>query len=91
MAAHQDISRAELANWDASARAWLQSADQAKELQHKKTTLILNDASLLVNNESEPYVSVMKAWTAALEAMNNLIIGIPQRVQDGSALLAISS
>ena len=90
-AAQQEISRNDLASWDASARAWLQSADQAKELHHKQTMLILKNANVPVNNEPETYASVMKAWTVALEAMDNLVLGLPQRVQDGSALLAISS
>ncbi|KAH8597426.1 hypothetical protein B0O99DRAFT_507860 [Bisporella sp. PMI_857] len=91
VAALQDITRAELANWDASARAWLQSADEAKILQHKQTMLILNNASVPVNNEADTYTSVIKAWTSALEAMNNLAKGMPQMVQNGAALLAISS
>ncbi|KAE9373081.1 hypothetical protein N431DRAFT_544236 [Stipitochalara longipes BDJ] len=91
LAAHQDISRNDLANWDASARAWLQSADQAMEQQYKQTMLILNNTCIPVNNEPETYASVMKAWTVALEAMNNLVKGMPQRVHDGAALLAISS
>jgi hypothetical protein len=52
-AAQQDISRSDLANWDASARTWLQSSDQAKTLQHMQTMLILNNASVPVNNEPE--------------------------------------
>jgi hypothetical protein len=91
VAAKQDISRENLACWDASARAWLQSADQAKEFQHKQAMLILSNASVPVNHECETYTSVTKAWIAALEAMNSLVKGIPQRVQDGVALLAISS
>ncbi|KAF4637469.1 hypothetical protein G7Y89_g614 [Cudoniella acicularis] len=91
IAAKQEISRADLGNWDASVRAWLQSADQAKARQHKQTMLIINNASVSVNSEPETYSSVMKAWIAALEAMNNLVKGVPQRVQDGAALLAISS
>jgi len=91
VAAQQEISRSDLANWDASARAWLQSADEAKAVQHKQTMLILDNASVPVNNEPDTYTSVMKAWTGALEAMGNLINGMPQRVQDGAALLAISS
>lgn len=87
----QEISRAELARWDASARAWLQSADEAKSLQQKQTRLILDNASVPVNNEPDTYSSVLKAWQVALEAMNNLAKGMPQTVQDGAALLAISS
>ncbi|PMD20098.1 hypothetical protein NA56DRAFT_627892 [Hyaloscypha hepaticicola] len=91
LAAQQDISREELARWDASARAWIQSADQAKILQHKQAMLIMSNASVPVNREHDVYTSVMRAWTAALEAMNNLIKGVPQRVQEGAVLLAMSS
>ncbi|PQE07534.1 hypothetical protein CJF30_00007275 [Rutstroemia sp. NJR-2017a BBW] len=91
VAAQQDISRDDISSWDASARAWLQSADQAKPLQHTQTMLILNNAGIPVNNTADIYRSVMKAWTAALEAMNSLVKGMPQRVQDGAALLAFSS
>lgn len=90
-AAQQEISRTDLANWDSSARAWLLSADEARCFNHKQTMLILNNANMPVNNEPEPYKSVMKAWVVALEAMDNLVRGLPQRVQDGAALLAISS
>lgn len=44
-----------------------------------------------INNETGVYESFMKAWKVALQAMNNLINGIPQQVQDGAALLGISS
>jgi hypothetical protein len=91
VAAKQEISRTDLANWDASARAWLQSADQAKERQHKQMILILNNASIPINSEPNTYKSVMKAWTTALKAMESLIKGMPQQVQDGAALLGISS
>ncbi|KAH8766304.1 hypothetical protein F5882DRAFT_474294, partial [Hyaloscypha sp. PMI_1271] len=90
-AAQQDITRSELSSWDASARAWIQSADQAKILQHKQAMLIVNNASVPINREHDVYTSVMRAWTAALEAMNNLIKGVPQRVQEGAVLLAMSS
>jgi hypothetical protein len=91
VAAQQEIPRNDLANWDASARAWLQSADQAKEREHKQMMLILNNASIPINNELNTYSSVMKAWTTTLRAMESLLKGMPQQVQDGAALLGISS
>lgn len=91
LAAQQDILRADLGNWDASARSWLQSADQAKAREHKQLMLILENASIPVNNEPNLHTSVTKAWTTALQAMNNLVQGIPQQVSDGAALLGISS
>lgn len=87
----QDISRSDLASWDASAQAWLQSADQAKASQHKKTMLILSNVGLPVNNKVDTYKSVIKAQTAALEAMDNLVKGIQQTVYDRAAFLAILS
>lgn len=51
--------------------------------------LITDNASIPVSNEPDSYTSVIKAWTAALAAMNNLARGMPQVVQDRAALLAI--
>ncbi|KAL3422791.1 hypothetical protein PVAG01_04538 [Phlyctema vagabunda] len=87
----QEISRTELADWDASARAWLQSADQAKTLQHNQLKVILNGVNIPINNVPDMYDSVIKAWTAALKGMDNLLRGMPQRVSDGAALLGMSS
>ncbi|KAM3077388.1 hypothetical protein ACMFMG_006735 [Clarireedia jacksonii] len=91
MAAQQIITREQLAAWDASARSWLHTADSAKRLQHTQLMLIMNNISMPVNSSNEPYESVMKAWISAMDAMENLVQGIPQRVHDGTILLAISS
>lgn len=91
MAAQQIITREQLAAWDASARSWLHTADSAKRLQQTQLTLIMSNISMPVNFSNEPYESVMKAWISAMEAMEHLVQGIPQRVQDGTILLAISS
>jgi hypothetical protein len=91
MAAQQQLSRTDLANWDASARAWLQSADHVKARQHKQMMLILESAQVPVNTESSTFKSVMLAWSSALTAMDNLIRGMPQQVRNGAALLGISS
>ncbi|KAH7400316.1 hypothetical protein BKA64DRAFT_479286 [Cadophora sp. MPI-SDFR-AT-0126] len=91
LAAQQEISRTDLGNWDSSARAWLQIADQVKERQQKQLMLILNNTDLPINTTNNVFESVMSAWKTALIAMDNLVKGIPQQVQDGAALLAISS
>jgi hypothetical protein len=91
-ASRQPFSREELGKWDSSARAWLQCGDQAKMLQHDQLKVILNNlTSLPVNDEPSVYESVVKAWTSALRAMGCLVRGSPQRVQDGSTLLVMSS
>lgn len=51
VAANQGVSRTELAQWDASARAWLQIADEAKRFEQKQLMLILNNVSLPVNRD----------------------------------------
>ena len=92
LAGQQTISRSSLANWDASARAWLQSADQGKLREQKQLMLILDNINLPVNgDEHDIYTSVIGAWCAALKAMDNLIRGVPQQIQSGAALLGLSS
>jgi hypothetical protein len=91
MAAQQIVTREQLAAWDASARSWLHTADSIKRLQQTQLTLIMNNIRMPVNSSNEPYESVMNAWISAMEAMERLVQGMPQRVQDGSILLAISS
>jgi hypothetical protein len=91
MAAQQMFTREQLSAWDVSARSWLQTADATKRLQQTQLMLIINNVRLPVNAAKDPYMSVIHAWTSALNAMERLIIGVPQRVEDGSVLLAISS
>jgi hypothetical protein len=91
VAAQQTLSRTELGKWDASARSWLESADLVKAREHKQLMLILDNASVPINSEINVYKSVTKAWCEALKAMDDLVQGIPQQVQDGAVLLAISA
>ncbi|KAI0469993.1 hypothetical protein GGR56DRAFT_668311 [Xylariaceae sp. FL0804] len=90
-AAQQEITREQLAKWDASARAWLKTADLVKMKQRKQFLLIVNNISMPVDAKSNPYESVVSVWIAALSSMEKLINGEPQAVQDGSTLLGISA
>ncbi|KAH7134953.1 hypothetical protein B0J11DRAFT_425484 [Dendryphion nanum] len=91
MAAQQVFTRDQLSAWDASARSWLQTADTVKRLQQTQLMLIINNVRMSVNANKDPYESVTKAWISAMSAMERLICGVPQRVQEGAILLAISS
>lgn len=91
MAARQTFNRQQLATWDSSARAWLQTADAARRRQHTQLTLIINNVDLPVNSSPDPYESVMQAWKSALRAMERLVQGIPQQTRDGAVLLGISA
>jgi hypothetical protein len=90
-ASQQVFSREELGKWESSARAWLQCGDQVKMLQHDQLKVTLNNLNLPVNDEPAAYESVIKVWISALKAMDCLVIGISQSVQDESILLAMPS
>ncbi|RFU28622.1 hypothetical protein B7463_g7722, partial [Scytalidium lignicola] len=91
LAAEQEISRKELANWDASARAWLRRADEAKAHQQTQLMLIVKNVNLPVNNIGDTYESVMHAWDIAMVTMEKLLNGMPHLVHSGAILLGLSS
>ncbi|KAF5587122.1 serine threonine kinase [Fusarium subglutinans] len=92
-AARQHVSREQLAQWDASARSWLQCADQATGIKTKQTQLllILKNVAIAVNSITDTYKSVMQAWKSAMTLVENLIRGQPQEVRDGAILLGLSA
>lgn len=85
------VSREQLAEWDASARAWLRASDEAMSFKQKQLMLILNNIGLPVNKKPTVYHSVIDAWKGSLHAMDSLVRGLPQSIQDGSILLGLSS
>jgi hypothetical protein len=91
MAARQEITRANLAAWDASARAWLQTADERNQLRQTQLRLVLDNISIPVNSQQDLYQSVLKAWTNALVMVESLVAGMSQSVNDGGVLLALSA
>ncbi|KAI1109628.1 hypothetical protein F5Y14DRAFT_458003 [Nemania sp. NC0429] len=85
------ITRDQLAEWDASARAWVRTADSVKQKQQVQLRLIVNNLNSEVNDKSNTYESVMGAWISAMEVVESLIQGVPQSVHDGAVLIALSS
>jgi hypothetical protein len=90
-AAQQEITRTRLAEWDASARAWLRTADKIKEKQQTQLRLVLDNIHLPVNSKQLVFSSVIEAWKSALQTMESLICGMPQAVNDGAALVGLSA
>ena len=86
-----EVSRGELAGWDASARAWLLAADRVKKLNQTKLRLIVDNLNIPVDQNMNVYTSVMQAWKTAMTTMNKLIDGISQSVHNGAVLLGLSS
>ncbi len=90
-AARQEISRTQLAKWDASARSWLLTADEGTIAKHKQLQLILKNVNIPVNASKDPYESVMAAWVSSMKTLECLIKGMPQSIKDGAVLLGLSS
>ncbi|MCJ1325807.1 hypothetical protein MMC10_002470 [Thelotrema lepadinum] len=90
-AAKQDISREQIREWDASARAWLRVADSIKAPQQKQLKLIVDNVELKVNEKSATYESVLSAWKSSLSQMEALLTGVSQTAEDGEILLALTS
>lgn len=91
MAACQDITREELAKWDASARSWLRSADEVKRVPYTKFMLIAKNISVNLCQSKATYQNVVDVWRHALLGMEHLIQGRPQEASDGAVLLALSA
>lgn len=91
LAAKQEISRDQLGEWDASARAWLRIADAAKSLQQKQLLLIIGNMETLVNSKPVLYDSVIKAWVNSLNGMEELLNGAPMDLRSGDLPLALAS
>lgn len=91
VAAQQEISRTELAMWDTSARAWLLSADEVKNFDLTQLRLIIKDSGLFVSSIGSTYASVIEVWTIAMRALQDLILGKPQRTSRGALLIGLSA
>ncbi|RSM18462.1 hypothetical protein CDV31_002597 [Fusarium ambrosium] len=88
-AVQQEISRDQLAAWDASARAWIQTAKSVKNKQDTQLRVILRSVHYAVNAIDALYASVTDAWKLALETTENLILGMPQEAHNGAAILGL--
>ena len=69
VAAQQEISRMDLAMWDASARAWLMSADEVQKVNLTQLRLIIKDCGLFVSTLGATYDSVIDVWTVAMKTL----------------------
>ncbi|KAF2232360.1 hypothetical protein EV356DRAFT_450297, partial [Viridothelium virens] len=90
-ASRVDITREQMAAWDASARSWLSMADGVKRRQQKQLMLLTKDIGVPINQKMNVYSSVMDAWKTAMQTMENIISGMPYNIQDGSVLLGLAS
>lgn len=85
------ISRTSLAEWDASARSWLRTADRVKAKHQSQLMLLVANVNVPISDYMMVYQSVIPAWKSALESTEKLMSGMPQATNYGPCLLAISS
>lgn len=90
-ALRQDISRDDLAAWDASARAWLRRADQSMALQKTQWSLIVDNIKVPYTTSGTTFDKVTGAWTRSMEVLESLLNNLPQQGSDRAILLAVSS
>ncbi len=90
-AAKNSLSRQQLAEWDASARAWLHAADRVKAYEQKQLVLILDNIRQHVNSAQGTFESVIKAWQDSLTVFEALVSGVSQKAKSGEILLALSA
>ena len=86
-----NVTREQLAEWDASARAWLRTADAAKGKQQTQLRLIIENIEVAVNTTRDTYNSVMEAWTDSMNVIDRLVSGVPQSIHEGAALVGLAA
>ena len=91
MVLYQDISRDDLARWDASARAWLQSADRAKLRQQTQLVLLIKNLQLPGSSGQSMYSQIIDSWRQAMGGLDRLIRGEPQNICNMAILCAYSA
>ena len=88
---NHEISRNDLATWDASARAWLRSADQAKTKEKDQLMLIFKNVQLPFDSSGSTYSKVIESWRHAMLGLENLLCGKPQTILNNAVLVAMSA
>lgn len=91
LAARTSLSRDQLADWDASARAWLSAADDANRTRQLQLRLIVDNVNIPVDHMTDGYKSVINAWVTTLKTVDMMIEGMPHSVQNGAVLIGLSA
>ncbi|KAF4495955.1 hypothetical protein FAGAP_7889, partial [Fusarium agapanthi] len=82
----RQITRDDLAAWDASARAWLDIATEAKKWETTQLRLILNNIPPIKEEKD-----IHKFWIVAMTSIQKSIQGVPQDITNSVVLLGLMS
>ena len=91
LSVRHEISRNDLATWDASARAWLRSADQAKVKEQDQLMLIVKNIQLPFDSSGSTYSKVIESWRLSMLGLEKLLCGKPQTTVNNAILIAMSA
>lgn len=86
-----NLTRDQIASWQASTHAWRLTADEANAHRQNQLILIINNLGIPVNSKLSLSESVISAWQTAMVTVDHLIAGNPQNVQSGAPLLGLAS
>ncbi len=76
-ATQTDISRTQLAEWDASVRAWLRTADRINDKNQAQLMQLIDKLNITIDLDMAVYTSVMAVWKSALRSMEQIVSGMP--------------
>ncbi|KAI1322120.1 hypothetical protein F5Y16DRAFT_413434 [Xylariaceae sp. FL0255] len=71
----EEIRRADIFDWDASARAWLRVADKAMGRQQTQAKLIIDNLDLPVNSKPDTYDSCLLGMQQEIKQNDSLFTG----------------
>lgn len=89
-AARETFGRAELAEWDASARSWLRRADLFMAFNHTQFRLVVDNLAIPYASTGSTFEKVTMAWIRSMDVVEKLLGNLPQQACDRSVLLAVS-
>ena len=90
-AAQQEYTRAELASWDASVRAWLRRANASMKVRRTQFALIEQNLTIPYPRGTSTYETVRLTWTRAMEVLEKLLDNVPQEGYDRAVIRGISA
>ncbi|KAH6616942.1 hypothetical protein F5144DRAFT_623806 [Chaetomium tenue] len=90
-AAQQEYTRAELASWDASVRAWLRRANASMKVRRTQFALIEQNLTIPYPRGASTYETVRLTWTRAMEVLEKLLNNVPQEGYDRAVIRGISA
>lgn len=86
-----ELTRDQIARWDASARALCLTADEAFKKDRTQLLLMTENTGLSVNHKRDMRSNVIDAWQTAMTVVNRVLTGEHLTVTIGAPMLGLDS